>query len=103
MFASTILAIALVSAPEAPRLILDRDTGQAAWQVRVATAGLALNDQRGAQEMLARLKQATNDLCTREMRTHAERDWHTCRRDTLGEAVQKLNAPLVTRAYEANR
>ena len=103
MFASAVLALALLSTPETPRPIIDAETGQGAWAVRVATSGLALNDARGAQEMLARLKRATTDLCTREMRAHVERNWHSCRRDALEEAVQKLNAPLVTRAYQANR
>ena len=103
MFASAFLAVALLSTPETPRLVWDASSQQAAWEVRVAAADLALNDERGAQEMLSRLKRATTELCMREMRTHAERNWHTCRRETLTNAVERLNAPLVTQAYEARR
>ena len=103
MFASAFLAIAMLSTPETPRLVWDADGKQAAWEVRVEADGLALNQERDAQAMLTRLKRATTELCVRGMRTHAERNWHTCRRDTLTDAVQRLNAPLVTRAYEARR
>ena len=103
MFASAFLAIAMLSTTEAPRLVWDADAKHAAWEVRVAADGLALNDESGAQEMLARLKRATSELCIREMRTHAERNFHTCRRETMTDAVQRLNAPLVTRAFQARR
>ena len=103
MFASAFLAIAMLSTPETPRLVWDTADKTAAWEVRVAADGLALNDERGAKEMLSRLKRATTDLCMREMRTHVERDFHSCRRATLTDAVARLNAPLVTRAYEARR
>ena len=103
MFASAFIAIAMLSTSTAPQLVWDTAEKTAAWEVRVAADGLALNDERGAQEMLGRLKRATTDLCVREMRTHVERNFHTCRRETLTDAVARLNAPLVTRAYEARR
>ena len=103
MFASAFLAITLLSSPDAARYVADAQTGQGAWEIRVASTGVSLGEERGAQDMLARLRRATNELCTRELRTRVERDWHGCRRATLAQAVQTLNAPLVTRAYAARR
>jgi UrcA family protein len=106
MFTSAMVALALLSSGSAvdkARFVGDPASGDGAWQVKVATADVTLDQEAGAREVLARLRTAAKAVCNKQVQMQVSRDWHGCKRETLTHAVQTLNAPLVTRAFEAER
>ena len=96
MITAALAAAAVHAVPPA----FDAETGETRWRLRVETADLDLRQEAGAREMLARLEAASVKVCAKQMRSRVSADHHGCRRATLSQAVQRLNAPLVTRALE---
>ena len=106
MFTSAVITLAILSAGpivDRPRFVAGPEANEGAFEVVVRTQGVALDEEAGAREMLARLKTATDAVCVRQLQGRMSADWHGCRRETLDQAVRRLNAPAVTRAHEAGR
>lgn len=63
---------------------------------------LDLRNAQGAQEMLHRIRKVAVDYCqSGETGVDAIARFETCYHETVSGAVDKLNAPRVTSAYDA--
>jgi len=71
--------------------------------IRVPVADLDLQHADGARVMLARLTMASRDVCGSEPRINdlgRSAIYRECVSQTLANAVQSLNAPMVTAAFK---
>ena len=102
MLVSLITAAALAAASaHGVQPVAEPSTGETRWQLQVESRDLDLEREADAREMVVRLRRASIKVCAKQVPMEVSRDYHGCRRATLGLAVERLNAPLVSRALAA--